>query len=131
LEDRASDYADASCAVPSSGDANEEPVIREISATELADRIARGDDFDLVDVREPAEWAIARIEGAKLVPLATVRHASEGWDRSREIVLYCKAGVRSLNAAEQLIDKGFTRVTNVAGGIVSWTRDVDPSLQRY
>ncbi len=131
LDDRAGDYADAGCAVPAPFTERGDPVISEISATELADRISRGDDFDLIDVREPAEWAIARIEGARLVPLSTIRHASETWDRSREVVLYCKAGVRSMNAAEQLVEKGFHRVTSVAGGITSWTRDVDPSLQRY
>jgi adenylyltransferase/sulfurtransferase len=106
-------------------------MIHEISATELAARITRGDDFDLVDVREPAEWAIARIEGARLVPLATIADASADWDRSREVVLYCKSGVRSMHAAEQLARNGFTNVTNVAGGIVGWTNDVDPTLQRY
>jgi molybdopterin/thiamine biosynthesis adenylyltransferase/rhodanese-related sulfurtransferase len=131
LDDRPADYDEVACAVPTPGDADHATHIREISATDLAERIARGDDFDLVDVREPAEWAIARIEGARLVPLATVRHVSDGWDRSREVVLYCKAGVRSMNAAEQLVAKGFQRVTNVTGGIVSWTLDVDPSLPRY
>ena len=131
LDERPEDYEEVACAVPATGNQGDAVQIREISATELASRLARGDDFDLVDVREPAEWAIARIEGARLVPLATVRHASDDWDRSREVVLYCKAGIRSMNAAEQLVQKGFTRVTNVAGGIVSWTRDVDPSLTRY
>lgn len=128
LDDRAQDYSESVCAVPADASL---PVIRDISAVQLAERIAHGEDFDLVDVREPAEWDIARIAGARLVPLATIRHASEDWDRSREVVLYCKAGVRSLNAAQQLLAKGFTRVTNVTGGIVSWTDEVDPSLRRY
>ena len=128
LEDRAQDYSESACAVDVDATL---PTVHNISATELSQRIARGDDFDLVDVREPAEWEIARIEGARLVPLATIRLASEGWERSREVVLYCKAGVRSLNAAQQLLATGFTRVTNVVGGIVSWTNDVDPSLRRY
>jgi sulfur-carrier protein adenylyltransferase/sulfurtransferase len=129
LDERASDYADVACVVPTSIEGAE--MIREITASELAARITRGDDFDLVDVREPHEWAIARIEGARLVPLGTIGDASKEWDRSREVVLYCKAGVRSMNAAEQLVRKGFTNLTNVTGGIVSWTNDVDPSLQRY
>ena len=130
LVDRESDYAEEACTV-SESEAQVGKGIREISARDLAARIARGDDFDLVDVREPAEWNIARIDGARLVPLATVRHASEGWDRSREVVLYCKAGVRSLNAAAQLLERGFTRITNLTGGIVSWTADVDQTLPRY
>jgi sulfur-carrier protein adenylyltransferase/sulfurtransferase len=129
LQDRASDYVDAPCDVSSLPDGA--AMIREITASELAARIARGDDFDLVDVREPFEWAIARIEGARLVPLGTIGDASSDWDRSREVVLYCKAGVRSMRAAEQLAERGFTHVTNVSGGIMSWTADVDPSLQRY
>ena len=128
LDDRAVDYSESACAVPSIGDG---PSIVNITATELAQRIARGDDIDLIDVREPAEWQIARIEGARLVPLGTIGHVCEGWDREREVVLYCKAGVRSLNAAEQLAAKGFRNVVNVTGGIVSWTEDVDPSLRRY
>jgi adenylyltransferase/sulfurtransferase len=128
---RAADYADGACAVPGADELSGAGQIRDITARELADRIRRGDDFDLIDVREPAEWQIARIEGARLVPLATVAHASESWDRSREIVLYCKGGVRSVNAAQQLLERGFTNVTNVLGGIASWTNDVDPTLQRY
>ncbi|MEO7102435.1 MAG: molybdopterin-synthase adenylyltransferase MoeB [Gemmatimonadaceae bacterium] len=131
LENRATDYSEATCGVTATGTNEAEPVIRHITAVELAGRMARGDDFDLIDVREPAEWEIARIQGARLVPLATVLQASESWDRSREVVLFCKAGVRSLNAAQQLTDRGFTRVTNVLGGITSWTTDVDPSLRRY
>jgi adenylyltransferase/sulfurtransferase len=131
LDERAADYADASCAAPGSLTDSDVRTIRDITAVELADRLARGDEFDLIDVREPAEWAIARIAGARLVPLGTIRQESENWDRSREVVLFCKAGVRSMNAAEQLVQKGFARVTNVLGGITSWTEDVDPSLQRY
>lgn len=131
LGERQADYADSACGVPSQSTDGTVASIRDISAVELADRLARGDDFDLIDVREPAEWAIAKIEGARLVPLGTIRNASENWDRSREVVLFCKAGVRSMNAAEQLVEQGFTRVTNLVGGINSWTDDVDPSLRRY
>lgn len=131
LNDRPADYADAGCSVPPNSADENGVEIREISVMELADRISRGDDFDLVDVREPGEWAIARISGARLVPLATIPGASDNWDKNREVVLYCKAGIRSMTAAEQLIQKGFTRVTNVTGGLLSWTRDIDPSLQRY
>ena len=131
LDDRANDYAEATCGVAKSTVESSAAAIRDITAVQLAERISRGDDFDLIDVREPAEWEIARIEGARLVPLATVRQASESWDRAREVVLFCKAGVRSMNAAHQLVESGFTRVTNVLGGITSWTNDVDPSLRRY
>ena len=125
------DYGNTVCGAQNQTTCGAAASIRDITAVELADRLARGEDFDLIDVREPAEWAIARIEGARLVPLGTIAHASENWDRSREVVLFCKAGVRSMNAAEQLVERGFTHVTNVLGGITSWTNDVDPSLRRY
>ncbi|MEO7218362.1 MAG: molybdopterin-synthase adenylyltransferase MoeB [Gemmatimonadaceae bacterium] len=131
LDERASEYAEAACSLPDTGKDGLAQRITDITAVDLAARIRLGEDFDLVDVREPAEWQIARIEGARLVPLATVAHASETWDRSREVVLYCKAGVRSMAAAQTLVDRGFTRVTNVLGGINSWTNDVDATLQRY
>lgn len=133
FDDRAPDYIDVACATPSNGTESHDgnAMIHQISATDLAARIARGDDFDLVDVREPAEWAIVRIDGARLVPLATIPDATSDWDRAREVVLYCRSGVRSMHAAEELVRQGFANVTNVVGGIVSWTNDVDPSLQRY
>lgn len=119
LDDRAPDYAEAACASVRSGD-DRESVIREISAAELATRIASGDEFDLIDVREPSEWAAGRIDGARLVPLATLHQASDCWDRSREIVLYCRSGARSMSAAEQLVHLGFTCVTNVTDGMIGW-----------
>jgi adenylyltransferase/sulfurtransferase len=131
LAERAADYDSDSCGVPGGETDGAQAVVENISAVELAERIARGDDFDLIDVREPAEWAIARIEGARLVPLGTIAHASDNWDRAREVVLYCKSGVRSLSAADQLVQRGFSRVTNVVGGIKSWTNDVDGTLARY
>jgi len=131
LDERQMDYGNTVCGAQNQTTCGAAASIRDITAVELADRLARGEDFDLIDVREPAEWAIARIEGARLVPLGTIAHASENWDRSREVVLFCKAGVRSMNAAEQLVERGFTHVTNVLGGITSWTNDVDPSLRRY
>ncbi|MDQ2890091.1 MAG: molybdopterin-synthase adenylyltransferase MoeB [Gemmatimonadota bacterium] len=135
LRDREAQYADSTCGAPEGGDNSDYPEaavrIRTISALELSQQLATGADFDLVDVREPVEWRIARIERARLVPLGTIRHASDDWERDRPIVLYCKAGIRSMTAAQQLVSKGFTNVTNLAGGIVSWTNDVDPSLTRY
>ena len=134
LSDRAGDYDEATCGVQhghARATPGTAPAIREISARELAERIARGDDFDLIDVREPAEWSIGRISGARLVPLGTIPDAAAEWDRARELVLYCKAGVRSLRAAERLAEAGFTKLTSVAGGITAWSQDVDPSVPRY
>lgn len=128
LSDRAQDYIAPVCAADA---ATPDEGIYEITPQELQARIARGDDFDLVDVREPFEWQIARIEGARLVPLGTIPDALANADRSRETILYCKAGVRSWRAAEALHAAGFTRVASLAGGILRWAGEIDPSLPRY
>jgi adenylyltransferase/sulfurtransferase len=105
--------------------------IVDVSPRELADRISRGDDIQLIDVREKWEWDIARIPGATLVPLGSIVDAASSLDRNREIVLYCKVGMRSLHAAEELADLGFTRLANLSGGISRWSEEVDPTVLRY
>jgi molybdopterin/thiamine biosynthesis adenylyltransferase/rhodanese-related sulfurtransferase len=109
-----------------------EPVtVKEITPRELAQKLARGDDFDLIDVREPFEWEIAHIEGARLVPLSTFPGAIQELDSSREIVVQCKVGGRSARAADALVAAGFRNVTNLAGGITRWSDDVDPTVVKY
>jgi len=98
---------------------------------DIATRLAAGEAIQLVDVREPYEWAIARIQGARLIPLRTLPDAVSSLDRDREVVLYCHAGVRSERAAELLREAGFTRVASMVGGIDRWSEDVDPSVPKY
>jgi molybdopterin/thiamine biosynthesis adenylyltransferase/rhodanese-related sulfurtransferase len=102
-----------------------------LTPSDLAARLRRGDDLDLVDVREPHEWDICRIEGARLAPLSSFAGAMATLDSARDVVLYCKSGVRSAKAARQLQAAGFKRVWNLAGGILRWSEDVDPSVPRY
>ena len=122
------DY-EAFCGVSANGEPHDR--ITDISPRQLAERIQRGDDIQLVDVREKWEWDIARIPGARLVPLSGLDDAISTLDQSREVVLYCKVGVRSLHAAEELADRGFTRVANLSGGILRWSEEVDPTVLRY
>jgi adenylyltransferase/sulfurtransferase len=122
------DY-EAFCGVGASN--TEEEMIRDITPRDLADRIARGDDIQLVDVREQWEWNIARIPGATLIPLGSISDAMGMLDKNRETVLYCKSGVRSLHAADELASLGFTRLANLSGGILRWSDEVDPSVSRY
>jgi molybdopterin/thiamine biosynthesis adenylyltransferase/rhodanese-related sulfurtransferase len=105
--------------------------VKEITPREVAQKLARGDDFDLIDVREPFEWEIAHIEGARLVPLSTFPAAIRDLDASREIVVQCKVGGRSARAADALIAAGFRNVWNLAGGITRWSDDVDPTIVKY
>jgi adenylyltransferase/sulfurtransferase len=102
----------------------------EITPLELAERLKAG-DVDLIDVREPHEWDIARIPGARLIPLGDFAAAIPSLDRNRDIVMQCRSGVRSANAVHQLQAAGFTRVMNLAGGILRWSDDVDPSVVKY
>ena len=109
----------------------ESDALAELTPTELAAKLARGDDFDLIDVREPHEWSIARIPGARLIPSGTVPDAIATLNPAREIVVHCKMGGRSAKAVRQLQAAGFAHVRNLAGGITRWSEDVDPKVPKY
>jgi adenylyltransferase/sulfurtransferase len=114
------------------GDPLQDPSgIPEITPAELAEKQQRRDDFDLIDVREPHEWAIAKIPGARLVPLGAFTESLSSFDSARDIVVTCKMGGRSAKAVRQLQAAGFKRVWNLAGGILRWSDDVDPSVPKY
>ena len=102
-----------------------------VTPLELAARIGRREDFDLIDVREPHEWAIGKLPGARLVPLGTLAAAAAALDPAREVVVYCRAGVRGAKAVRQLQAHGIRRVANLTGGIIRWSEDVDPTVPRY
>lgn len=105
--------------------------ISEITPRDLANRFDRGDDILLIDVREPHEWKAARIERARLIPLATLSTEIPNLDAHRETFVLCQSGMRSATATRRLRDAGFTNVTNVTGGITRWRTDVDPTLSKY
>lgn len=116
-----------------SGSAREESgsEVGEITPVELSDRIDRGDDIELLDVREPYEWEIARLPGARHIPLGTLPQAMDRLDPDRETIVYCKSGMRSMAAATQLAAAGFRKVANLSGGISRWSAEVDSSVPRY
>jgi molybdopterin/thiamine biosynthesis adenylyltransferase/rhodanese-related sulfurtransferase/molybdopterin converting factor small subunit len=102
-----------------------------IDAIELKQKLERGDDFVLIDVREPHEYQIARIPGSKLIPLGELpKHLSE-LDPEAEIVMHCKTGGRSQKAVDLLKQHGFKHVRNMTGGITAWSDKVDPSVPKY
>jgi molybdopterin/thiamine biosynthesis adenylyltransferase/rhodanese-related sulfurtransferase len=103
----------------------------DITPAELAARLARGDAPVLLDVREPHEWAIARLPDARLGPLHHLPGVLDTLDRAEELIVYCHHGVRSAAAADWLREQGFERVRNHVGGIDRWARDVDPGMRRY
>jgi adenylyltransferase/sulfurtransferase len=102
-----------------------------IEPAELAARLRRKDSLDLIDVREPAEWDIGRIDGARLAPLSSFAEALSTLDSARDVVVYCKSGGRSARAVRQLQAVGFRRVWNLSGGILRWSEEIDPTVPRY
>jgi adenylyltransferase/sulfurtransferase len=108
------------------------PHLEEITATELKQRLDRGDDLQLIDVREPGEYEIARIPNTKLIPLAQVANRMKEIDASRETVVHCKGGVRSAKAITALRQAGFQgKLVNLKGGITAWSNEVDPKVAKY
>jgi sulfur-carrier protein adenylyltransferase/sulfurtransferase len=103
----------------------------ELSVRELKARIDAGWLPIVLDVREPAEAAICGLPGARLIPLGELARRLDELDRSCDIVVHCKSGVRSARAAAMLREKGFTRVSNLTGGILSWINEIDPAMARY
>jgi sulfur-carrier protein adenylyltransferase/sulfurtransferase len=103
----------------------------EITPLELKARMDRGDEFVLVDVREPEEYAIARIPGSRLVPLRTVPERINELSSADDIVVHCRSGVRSAQAVDFMKQAGYRRVKNLVGGILRWSDDVDPTVPKY
>jgi len=85
----------------------------------------------LLDVREPFESQICKIEGSKLIPLGQLTQRVNELDTADEIVVYCHSGMRSAQAVRFLKGLGFKKVRNLKGGIKAWTNEVDPTLQAY
>jgi len=103
----------------------------EITPAELKAKMDRGDDFVLVDVREPEEYAIARIPGSQLIPRATLPERLHDLSSADEIIVHCKSGVRSGMAVDFLKQAGYRKVKNLVGGILRWSDDVDPTVPKY
>ena len=104
--------------------------IPQITVTELKRRIDAGEDLFILDVREPFEYQIANI-GGKLIPQNEVPQRLGEIDRDREIIVHCKGGVRSQRIAEFLKQSGYSKVVNVAGGILAWSSEVDATVPKY
>ncbi|WCJ59355.1 rhodanese-like domain-containing protein [Fontisphaera persica] len=105
----------------------------QMTPRELAERLRSAHPPKLLDVREPEEYAIVRLDGARLIPLGELllRHEELADWREEEIVVYCHHGLRSLSAIGQLRHLGFEKLRNLAGGIDRWSVEVDPSAPRY
>jgi adenylyltransferase/sulfurtransferase len=112
------------CGVPARGSG-----IARLAPDAASTRLGSG--AQVIDVREPWEWAICRLPGARLIPLGELESELETLDRSREVLVYCHRGIRSVEAANRLIAAGFARVSHLEGGIDRWSVEVDAGVARY
>jgi molybdopterin/thiamine biosynthesis adenylyltransferase/rhodanese-related sulfurtransferase len=103
----------------------------DMTVTDLKARIDAGSAPVILDVREPSEAAICSLPGAVLIPLGELPRRLAELDPAAELVVHCKSGARSARAVEMLREKGFTRASNLAGGILNWIKDIDPGMSRY
>jgi len=102
-----------------------------ITPKELKARIDKGEKVVLLDVREPWENSLAKLEGSVLVPLGTLPHSLSTLDKQAEIIAYCHHGMRSADATGFLLQQGFSNVKNLVGGIDAWSIQVDGTVPRY
>jgi rhodanese-related sulfurtransferase len=103
----------------------------QISPKAVSERIARGDNLLLVDVREQWEYDLCRIPGAKLIPLGTLPATLNAFLDAREVICYCHHGMRSLDAVVWLRQQGVENAKSMAGGIERWSTEIDPKVPRY
>jgi sulfur-carrier protein adenylyltransferase/sulfurtransferase len=104
--------------------------VQEILTGELAERL-KAKKVRLLDVRNPEEYELCRIEGSLLIPLKELEERINELNPADEVVVYCKSGMRSNKAAQLLTQKGFKNIKSLQGGILAWIREQDPSMQTY
>ncbi|MGI8961931.1 MAG: rhodanese-like domain-containing protein [Bryobacteraceae bacterium] len=106
----------------------------ELSPKEVRSRVAAGDRLVFIDVRDPEEIAMTRIEGAQLIPMESVPaeiQRLEALADEASLVILCHHGVRSLQVASWLRQQGLDNCSSLAGGIDRWSREIDPTVPRY
>jgi rhodanese-related sulfurtransferase len=103
----------------------------EITPAEMKERLDRGENFLIVDVREPWEHELCRIEGAKLIPMGSIPANLQALDVDEDVVCYCHHGMRSMDVAVWLRGQGVQRAKSLAGGIERWSLEIDARVARY
>jgi rhodanese-related sulfurtransferase len=105
--------------------------VKSATPAEIKQRLAGGEPLELIDVREPGEIAIAAIEGARVLPMSQAASWIDHLPGDRELVIICHHGMRSMQVAMALAQRGHGNVTNMTGGIDLWSTQVDPTVPRY
>jgi sulfur-carrier protein adenylyltransferase/sulfurtransferase len=125
------DY-DQFCGLPQARKRQEEDAnVPHVSVEDLKGRLDRKETFRFIDVREPYEWDICKLESAALIPMAQLPARMSELDSAEDTILICKNGARSAHAVKMLQEAGFARVWNVAGGFLDWADRIDPKFPKY
>ena len=105
--------------------------VKQLSATALNNKIQQKETLFLLDVREPHEFQFAHIVGSVLIPLNQIPNRLSELDPQQEIIVICHHGMRSLQAANYLVQSGYKNIANLTGGIDVWSCNCDNSVRRY
>jgi rhodanese-related sulfurtransferase len=109
-----------------------QPLFENVSPEQVKARLDAGEDFLLLDVREPEEYATAHIEGSELKPLSAAQEWANDLPRDKPVVVFCHHGGRSAHIASALAQQlGYTNIANMTGGIDAWAERIDPTVPRY
>lgn len=105
----------------------------EITCQDVKAKVDAGDEFILLDCREADEYAIAKIDAARFLPMSEIQQRLDelAGDRDRQIVVHCHHGGRSLRVAQWLRQQGFSRAQSMSGGIDAWSQQIDARVPRY
>ena len=106
-------------------------MIKEIEVKILSSKLSTNENFILLDVRTNQEVLISKIEGSIHIPMNDIPNKIDALDKEKEIIVQCKSGKRSAKVCEFLMKNNFTNVKNLKGGIIAWTKEIDPSIIVY
>ena len=124
------DY-DAFCGVGQAEAQQSRHTVPVITATQLKARLDAGEPVRIIDVREPHEWNICNLPMAELIPLAKFPSQMNSLDQDDDIVVICRSGRRSAHAVRLLQEAGFRKSSNLTGGLLAWSDEVDPAMPKY
>tara|TARA_B100000131_G_scaffold177138_1_gene170964 strand:+ start:230 stop:550 length:321 start_codon:yes stop_codon:yes gene_type:complete len=106
-------------------------MVIEIDVKTLNEKILNKEDFILIDVRTDSEYYLSNIKQAIHIPMNTIPENLESLDKSKEIIVQCKSGIRSEKVCEFLLDNNYKNVKNLKGGIVAWSKEIDQTIIVY
>ncbi|MDB4922179.1 MAG: oxidase [Mucilaginibacter sp.] len=105
-------------------------IMKEISVQELKEKKDKGEDFQLIDVREDFEYEMSNLGGLS-IPLSGILIEADKVEKDKPVIVMCRSGKRSAAAIMQLEQKGFTNLYNLEGGILAWVEQIDPTINVY